>query len=75
MPAETLPQLPLVCLKTADFKSTNQVVEGKNTVIGKNVSELTVIFLVRPLMTLTFVRIFRFLDIKMYTMSRCIRQA
>eukprot|EP00536_Pseudo-nitzschia_multiseries_P006925 jgi/Psemu1/255772/estExt_Genewise1Plus.C_1540012 len=33
MPAETLPKLPLVCLKTADFKNTDQVVEGKNTVI------------------------------------------
>ena len=35
MPAETLPKLPLVCLKTADFKNTDQVVEGKNTIIGK----------------------------------------
>ena len=35
MPALTLPKLPLVCLKTADFKDTNQVVEGKNTIIGE----------------------------------------
>lgn len=33
MPSLTLPKLPLVCLKTADFKNTNQVVEGKNTII------------------------------------------
>ena len=30
-----LPQLPLVCLKTADLKDTEEVVRGKNTVIGK----------------------------------------
>lgn len=33
MPVRTLPTLPLVCLKTADFKDTYQVVEGKNTII------------------------------------------
>jgi hypothetical protein len=27
-------QLPLVCLKTADFKDTKEVTKGKNTVIG-----------------------------------------
>ena len=31
----SLPRLPLVCLETADFKSTEDVVRGKNTVIGK----------------------------------------
>lgn len=35
MPAQTLPKLPLVCLQTADDKDTIQVVEGKNTIIGK----------------------------------------
>jgi hypothetical protein len=35
MPAtEGLPKLPLVCLKTADFKDTKEVVKGRNTVIG-----------------------------------------
>ena len=29
-----LPQLPLVCLKTADFLDTKEVVKGKNTIIG-----------------------------------------
>lgn len=33
MPAETLPKLPLVCLQTADFMDTSQVVQGKNTII------------------------------------------
>jgi len=33
MPAKTIPKLPLVCLKTADFKNTKQIVKGKNTVI------------------------------------------
>lgn len=34
MPAETIPKLPLVCLKTADFSlDTKQIVKGKNTVI------------------------------------------
>ena len=35
MPVQTLPKLPLVCLETADFMDTSQVVEGKNTIIGK----------------------------------------
>jgi hypothetical protein len=34
MPVANLPQLPLVCLKTADFKDTKEVTKGKNTVIG-----------------------------------------
>ncbi|KAG7366420.1 AhpC/TSA family protein [Nitzschia inconspicua] len=33
MPVADLPQLPLVCLKTADFKDTKEVTRGKNTVI------------------------------------------
>lgn len=33
MPAKTIPKLPLTCLKTADNKSTEQVVKGKNTII------------------------------------------
>jgi hypothetical protein len=37
MPAKNaadLPNLDLVCLKSADFKTTTDVVKGKNTVIG-----------------------------------------
>jgi hypothetical protein len=30
-----LPGLPLTCLKTADFKSTGDVMKGKPTIIGK----------------------------------------
>eukprot|EP00980_Cylindrotheca_fusiformis_P028773 scaffold22642_cov134-Cylindrotheca_fusiformis.AAC.28 len=33
MTIASLPQLPLVCLKTADFKDTQEVVKGKNTII------------------------------------------
>lgn len=33
MPVQTLPKLPLVCLETADFMDTSQVVQGKNTII------------------------------------------
>jgi thiol-disulfide isomerase/thioredoxin len=35
MTVADLPTLPLVCLKTADFKDTQEIVKGKNTVIGK----------------------------------------
>ena len=35
MPSKTIPKLPITCLKTADYKNTEQVVKGKNTIIGK----------------------------------------
>jgi hypothetical protein len=35
MTVGTLPGLPLTCLKTADFKSTEDVMKGKPTIIGK----------------------------------------
>lgn len=34
MTVADLPQLPLVCLRTADSKDTQQVVSGKPTIIG-----------------------------------------
>jgi hypothetical protein len=30
-----LPQLPLTCLNTAEFKNTDEAFEGENTVIGE----------------------------------------
>jgi len=33
MPSKTIPKLPITCLKTADYKNTEQVVKGKNTII------------------------------------------
>lgn len=42
----SLPQLPLVCLKSADFSDTQEVVKGKNTIIGEFtfVSSLALLF-------------------------------
>ena len=40
MTVADLPQLPLVCLRTADSKDTQQVVSGKPTIIGTSVMEL-----------------------------------
>ena len=34
MTVADLPQLPLVCLRTADSKDTQQVISGKPTIIG-----------------------------------------
>lgn len=37
MVVSSIPELPLVCLKTADHdKNTREVTKGKNTVIGKS---------------------------------------
>jgi thiol-disulfide isomerase/thioredoxin len=70
--AANLPQLPLVCLKTADLKNTKEVTKGKNTVIGtavsvevqeqmhrspKNTIVSTILFLMPTNLGLTFLRL------------------
>lgn len=44
MTVASLPQLPLVCLKTANFKDTQEVVKGKNTIIGKSCLQQVLFF-------------------------------
>lgn len=70
-----LPQLPLVCLKTADLKDTEEVVRGKNTVIGKFCPFKMSFFRADNRLTnltLGFVFLFRLLDDKMHEVSRCL---
>lgn len=35
MTVTTMPDLPLTCLSSAEFKRTTEVLEGQNTVIGE----------------------------------------
>ena len=43
----TLPDIPLTCLNTAEFKNTLNAFEGKNTVIGESsqVSRVAILLL------------------------------
>jgi hypothetical protein len=83
MTIANLPQLPLVCLKTADSKDTQQVVRGKPTIIGtfpwsaavrySNVVVMCSFFMPTvPHHAHCVVSIypFRLLDYKMYSMPR-----